>query len=91
MSDANQPTRPSIPPIPGLRPTTPAEAARLKALAERGRQAEEVAQSLPPAAKQPDQRPVIDLDEGDNANWLRLLAQRKHQQQHKDKETPDHG
>lgn len=90
-----QQPRASIPPILGLRPTTPAEQARLRALAERGRRAEAEAENAAQSLPHEPEKPVIEPDADEhNANWLRLLAQRKRPQQNKDnkdKETPDHG
>lgn len=87
-----QQPRASIPPILGLRPTTPAEQARLRALAERGRRAEAEAENAAQSLPHEPEKPLIEPDADEhNANWLRLLTKRKRQQQHDQKETPDHG
>lgn len=46
LAQAPAPPPPVIPPIPGLRPLTAAEGARLQRMAERGQRAEEAAQEL---------------------------------------------
>jgi hypothetical protein len=78
----DQSKRPAIPPLLVNRPYTKAEAARMQRLAEAGKRAEEAASKLPhePATEPLEQpeRPVIDLDaDPHNANWLRILAQRR--------------
>lgn len=92
-----KPAKPAIPPIPGARPLTAAELARLKRMAAAGKRAEGAVAQLPhnepDAAPESLQKPVIDIDaDPHNANWLRILAQRKQEQQQKEqKEQSDHG
>lgn len=54
--------RPAIPPIPGLRPLTEAEAVRLTQMAARGLRAEEAAQKLPHDEPKPTEKRLVEHD-----------------------------